>query len=195
LRRLSKAMKANPEQAQPLAATVARRLEKGKGPLSKADAAMIEEAAILAEKEGLSPSEMAEFSRKYASGAGLSQKPEKAVISDKPAPAPARSFEGNRQLIYTFQGGVKCTPKPCVDIRIRIHVTAGDWKEQREGGLNAQGQYSLQMPVMSAAHEKVQWHVEANDIDLRRAELAGERVTAPDDQDITLQNDLLLTAH
>jgi hypothetical protein len=190
LRRLSVAMKSRPTQVQKIAETAARRIEDGS--VSKDDAEMLDEAVTLAEDEGLTAKEMAEFSQKYARGIGLSQKPESARISEQVESKPLASFEGKRQLNYTFRGNAQCPGKPCSGVRVNVRVTSGQWVESRQGGLDPQGQYLLEMPVLSATNEKVAWHLEAHSNDLRKAELDGQRRTVANDHDVDIQNNLVL---
>lgn len=190
LQRLTQAAKTRPMQSHSLVETVARRLEDGS--LSKQDVTALEEAVELAEKEGLSPQEMAEFSKKYAMGFGLSEKPVSAPLQTKKEVASLPSFEGKRQLVYTFTGTAQCAQTPCTNIRVSVRVTSGKWVETRSETADAQGHYSLQLPILSLVNEKVLWALEAYSKDLRKATLQGERVTTSADKEITLQNNLTL---
>ncbi len=190
LKRLSSAIKARPASSPALVEAVARSVQDGT--ISQAEVAMLSEAAELVEKEGLSPSEMAEFSRKYAQGVGLAQKPVSAELPAKTESVPLPSFEGKRQLTYTFTGVAQCAGAPCTNVRVSVRVTSGKWVETRSEVADAQGNYSLQLPILSLVNEKVLWQLEAYSKDLRKAELRGERLTSSEDKDISLQNNLVL---
>jgi tellurite resistance protein len=190
LRRLSTAIKKQPAQTQVLAEAAARSLQDGQ--ISKEEEDLLEEAVELAEREGLSPQEMAEFSSKYRLGIGLSEKPASAQVSEPASSEPLPSFEGKRRLTYTFTGTVECAQTPCTHVQVSVRASSGKWVETREGGLDPQKQYILQMPVLSAVGEKVEWHLSANSKELQKADLHGQRVTTEGDRDVSVPNNLSL---
>jgi len=187
LRRLSTAIKERPVETQPLAEAAARRVSHE--PLTKKDVVMLEEAATLAERTGLSPQEMADFMKKW-------ERTTKGVVAEQEErknSTPLPSFDGQRHLVYHFEGFVQCAQPSCANIPVNVRVSAGHWVETREDMTDKNGHYVLQLPVITLNGEKVQWHLETHSKDLRHGELVGKRLTTPNDHDVTIQNNLVLT--
>ena len=186
LRRISVAIKQRPMETKPIAEAAARTVSHQ--PLTKKDEAMLEEAATLAERTGLSPKEMADFMKKWERSAH-------AVVAEpeeKANPMELPSFDGQLHLIYRFEGFVQCGQPSCTNIPVSVRASAGHWVESREDVTDKNGHYVLELPVISQNQEKVLWHLETHTKDLRHVELSGEHPTTRSDHDVTLQNNLVI---
>jgi hypothetical protein len=191
LRRLSAAAKARPEKSGALAEATAYRITHAP-PLTPKEEVMLEEAALLAEREGLTPQEMSEFMRKWERDQHLN--PRTAAKPETAHPVAMPSFDGKLHLVYRFVGSVHCGKPSCADIPVNLRVSAGAWVETREGKTDKNGHYSLELPILATDGQKIAWRLQAYTQDLRQTELSGQRQVTRTSRDVTLSNDLNLSS-
>ena len=94
---------------------------------------------------------------------------------------------GDKQkYVYTFEGIATYDDQRCPNASILVRLSTADETRTVGGVTNADGTYSIQVPINAAVNDPIDWVVEGFTPDFQKVEMTGRRIVAKEDDPVTL---------
>jgi hypothetical protein len=85
-----------------------------------------------------------------------------------------------KQYNYVFAGQATCEGQPCSNARVQIEVTSEYGSNVREATTDANGRYSVSMPVKGEPNQTLSWEIHGLTSDFKKADLEGHQILSDD---------------
>jgi len=95
-----------------------------------------------------------------------------------------------RKYTYTFEGTATYNNAPCASASVLVRVTTEDGTHAVGGVTNADGTYSIQVPVIASINEPIDFTIEGYTPEFKQVEMAGRRIVSQEDDQVTVDRQL-----